>query len=350
MIYFFVILFVIVVCIFWNQFALLLFFLFAMPFDNFSDSKIPFSYDYSNKESWYLLDSRKPIKDKTPETDFDKKRTVVFFIHPTTFFNRDNWNQPKEDERSARIIRERIIPNQASIFFSCCDVYLPKYRQANIYSFIASSKNSKKAFDVAFKDIQDSFKYFNKYLRKGRPFVIASHSQGTMHAQRLVLEISRDHKVIKDFIVGYLVGYEVFNDSNYPLVVCQDASEYGCIVGWNTVPKDGFKIFKQKDLVCVNPLSWEENEVFMPNLYNYGSMGFSGWFEQIILGAPIIFPIEKYLVGAQCKNGSLEVEPINSDNYPVRLFSLHAYDYGLFFKNIETNVDMRIKQYFKETD
>ena len=45
-------------------------------------------------------------------------------------------------------------------------------------------------------------------------------------------------------------------------------------------------------------------------------------------------------------DGNLEVETIDSNNYPVRLFALHAYDYGLFFKNIEKNVDDRIHHFF----
>ena len=74
-------------------------------------------------------------------------------------------------------------------------------------------------------------------------------------------------------------------------------------------------------------------------------MGFSGWFGQTILGKPALFPIEENLVGARCNGGSLEVETIDSNNYPVRLFALHAYDYGLFFKNIEKNVDDRIQHF-----
>ena len=64
-------------------------------------------------------------------------------------------------------------------------------------------------------------------------------------------------------------------------------------------------------------------------------MGFSGWFGQTILGEPALFPIEENLVGARCNDGSLEVETIDSNNYPVRLFALHAYDYGLFLKTLK---------------
>ena len=81
---------------------------------------------------------------------------------------------------------------------------------------------------------------------------------------------------------------------------------------------------------------------------NLGSMGFSGWFGQTILGKPALFPLEENLVGARFNGGSLEVEAIDSNNYPVRIFSLHAYDYVLFFKNIEENFDVRILHFLRE--
>ena len=346
MIYFFIMIVGIILFFFSNQFAVLLFFLFAMPFHNFSFNDIPDPYNYSDNKSWFLVDSIHPRRNEVPYENLKGKSTAVFFIHPTTYFSRGNWNQPRENEKSIKLIRERIIPNQVTVFFRCCDVYLPKYRQANIYSFIGSQKNSKRAFEIAYDDIRKSFAYFDKHYRKGRPFIIASHSQGTMHANKLLKELSGNQAIISDFVIGYLVGYKVTQKSVHPLPICQDNTEIGCIVGWNTIIQSGFKIFNDKDLVCINPLSWKEDEDFVSRQYNLGSMGFSGWFGQTILGKPALFPIEENLVGARCNGGSLEVETIDSNHYPVRLFALHAYDYGLFFKNIEKNVDDRIHHFF----
>ena len=114
-----------------------------MPVHNFSFNDIPDPYNYSDNESWLLINSINPGRNKVLYENLKSKSTAVFFIHPTTYFSRGNWNQPKESKASIKLIRKRIIPNQAAVFFSCCDVYLPKYRQANIYSFIASKKNSK---------------------------------------------------------------------------------------------------------------------------------------------------------------------------------------------------------------
>ena len=141
--YFFVTIVGIILFLFFNQFVLLLFFLFAMPFNNFSSNDIPDPYNYADNASWLLIDSKHSGRNELLYENLKEKNTAVFFIHPTTYFSRGNWNQPRENEKSIKLIRERIIPNQATVFFRCCDVYLPKYRQANIYSFIASKKIQK---------------------------------------------------------------------------------------------------------------------------------------------------------------------------------------------------------------
>ena len=105
---------------------------------------------------------------------------------------------------------------------------------------------------------------------------------------------------MSDFVIGYLVGYRL-HKSVHPLPICQDNTEVGCIVGWNTIIQSG--LFNDKDLVCINFIM-EGDEGFVSRQYNLGSMGFSGWFGQTILGKPTLFPMEENLVGAKCNGGS----------------------------------------------
>ena len=98
-------------------------------------------------------------------------------------------------------------------------------------------------------------------------------------------------------------------------------------------------------MICVNPLSWRRNENYAPKSLNLGSMGFPGWIGIKLLDQPSVFHIEKKLTGARCINGVLEVDKIESRNYPVTLFSYHAYDYGLFYENISKNVEKRIQNF-----
>ena len=56
----------------------------------------------------------------------------------------------------------------------------------HIYSY-TDTVNGYKAFDVAYQDVLEAFKYFiNK--NPSNPIIIAAHSQGTNHAVRLINE------------------------------------------------------------------------------------------------------------------------------------------------------------------
>ena len=82
MIYFFVMIIGITLFFFFNQFTLLLFFLFAMPLNNFSIDDIPDPYNYSDNESWSLVESKYPRKNGVLYENLKGKSTAVFFYSP----------------------------------------------------------------------------------------------------------------------------------------------------------------------------------------------------------------------------------------------------------------------------
>ena len=85
MIYFFIMIVGILLFFFSNQFALLLFFLFAMPFNNFSFNDIPDPYNYSDNKSWFLVDSKHTGKNEVLYENLKVKSTAVFlFIRQLT--------------------------------------------------------------------------------------------------------------------------------------------------------------------------------------------------------------------------------------------------------------------------
>ena len=69
------------------------------------------------------------------------------------------------------------------------NLYVPFYRQAHIRVFNEKFKDEgKKALDLAYKDIKSAFIYYLNNFNDNKPFIIASHSQGTVHAKRLISE------------------------------------------------------------------------------------------------------------------------------------------------------------------
>ena len=72
--------------------------------------------------------------------------------------------------------------NQASAFNGCCSIYAPYYRQASIYSYYDTDEVREEIHAFVYQDVKKAFEYFIKNYSNGRPFIIASHSQGTHHS------------------------------------------------------------------------------------------------------------------------------------------------------------------------
>ena len=68
---------------------------------------------------------------------------AVFFVHPTSFLERSQWNAPLEDEESQRRAR-LFVRSQASAFNSVGQVWAPKYRQAAFGAFLTTEENARR--------------------------------------------------------------------------------------------------------------------------------------------------------------------------------------------------------------
>ncbi len=319
--------------------------IYVMPWQNFTQKNIPNKIDYSKNNSWIAhpqnlnLSKFLPFQAKVSDS---RNEVAVFFVHPTTYINRQNWNQPKNDYQANDILRKRILMNQAVIFSACCEVYVPRYRQATLYSFVAKEKNSKKAFQVAYQDVRDSFKYFNENFRNDRPFILAGHSQGSMHALRLLKELQNEKELYSQMVAAYLVGYSISKSDIFPSRVCNSDTSINCVIAWNSIELNGFVTFKgREELICVNPLTWNESDLYVSRIFNLGGAGFDNWFDNKDSSTLPPIQLESNVAGAKCSNGNLEITNLISNSFPVRLFSLHAYDYGLFFLNILENTKKR---------
>ena len=64
---------------------------------------------------------------------------AVFFIHPTSYLDRDHWNAPLDDaeanDRAALFLR-----GQASAFNEVGEIWAPRYRQATFGAFLTSER------------------------------------------------------------------------------------------------------------------------------------------------------------------------------------------------------------------
>ena len=119
-----------------------------------------------------------------------------------------------------------------------------------------------------------AFDYYLAHENHGRPFIIASHSQGSLHALRLLQErIAGRPAAASSLVAAYVIGYYVPADiGRLGIAVCDSPTQTGCLVDWNTV-KEGVRAGAHEQsrfiwwegryqhpagraLVCVNPLNW----------------------------------------------------------------------------------------------
>jgi hypothetical protein len=145
--------------------------------------------DYSDLNYWAASPLKYDPSDNVPK-DFKGKTkdsaADVFFIYPTTYTDKqmpNGWNADIDDEAINKKTDNSTILYQASIFNKYCRVFAPRYRQANIEAFYSDDKQKTDvAFDTAYEDVRNAFEYYLEYYNHGQPIIIASHSQGTLHA------------------------------------------------------------------------------------------------------------------------------------------------------------------------
>jgi len=347
-----------------DQIAMLLAFNELKPAQPFSSARTPVSPDYSQPESWAALPDREDSADVLPAAGVSDQQASaavdVFFVHPTTYFGTDNWNQPLDSEGVNQLTDLFVMRGQAAAFNSCCRIYAPRYRQATIYSFLDQSGSGTAALQVAYGDVERAFEHFLQNFSEGRPFILASHSQGSAHLRTLlekqITGTSLRDRLVAAYAIGFGVDAEQLAQSAPDIPVCQSAEQTGCVVSWNAVGPEVSRYMDTSRNICVNPLSWKTDGAHADASLNLGGVSYSGKFagtladlkelpREFVEAQPILEPA---VADAQCVDGMLLVKEIRSTNYssrPMGRDNYHVYDYHLFAMNLRNNAELRVAQY-----
>ena len=302
--------------------------------------------DYGNLKYWAAHPWKNDPSDSIPKPLLNEPRDSsvdVFFLHPTTLtdkkLNGIVWNADINDaELNAKTDYSSIL-YQASVFNASCRVFAPRYRQAHIYSFFAEdTAKGKQALHDAYKDVRSAFIYYLQHYNNGRPIILASHSQGTVHAAALLKEFFEDKPLMKQLVCAYIVGMVLPKNNFSSIGPCADSSATGCFTGWRTYRKNYMPAFVEKEngnSWVVNPISWKLDSIKINRKQNEGAVLYN--FNKLI----------KHTNGAQIQNGILWVE---RPRFPGSLFyfskNYHPGDINLFYLNIRENVKTRIASYF----
>ncbi len=318
-----------------------------IPTTAFDKNKTPTPPQYSDLKYWAAHPDKKDKADMVPEgTNLkDEQATAevdVFFLHPTTYTNKrgnDQWNGDLESQKLNEKTDGGTIQYQASVFNGSARVFAPRYRQAHLNAFYTTDKASAdQAFEIAYADIKAAFEYYLKNWNNGRPIIIASHSQGTRHAGRLLKEFFDDKPLKNKLVVAYIVGLPVPKTVFKTIPVCENPDQTGCFCSWRTFEK-GFepKFPTSNAIAVVNPLSMSTDEGLVSADKHKGGvlLGFKKTGER--------------LNDAQIHNGILWIsKPHFKGSRLIRSKNFHAGDYNLFYLNIREDIKHRIGLFWKK--
>jgi len=308
----------------------------------FNAAKIPPAPDYAKLENWAAHPDKTDPADRTPCPNLKDEQNGaavdVFFLYPTTYTgslrHQRNWNAAVEDSETNKKTDESPILFQASIFNGAGRVFAPRYRQAHLTVFYGKDKiSAQKALDLAYADTKAAFEFYLKNWNEGRPFIIASHSQGARHAMFLLRDLVEGTPLQDQLVAAYLVGWPVKEDFFKQLGPCQTPEQTGCYCTWRTWNRD-FALKKKiprEGVVCTNPLTWTTTEgQYAPKTQNLG-------------GVVVPFcAIRPQIVDAEVHEGILLAsKPKFPGSILFRRKNYHIGDLNLYYMNVRENAQAR---------
>jgi len=344
------------------------------PFAAFTPPPAP---DYETPDAWAALPGRDDTADlsppgMSPRVADDAARVDVFYIHPTTYLTSDGWNASIDKEEPRYVIDNAVMAHQASAFNLAGRIYAPRYRQAGIYAFMEpwaelDDPQGPLALDLAYQDIARAFETYIRIHNNGRPFILAAHSQGSLHLIRLMQDYLKRPDLKSRLVAAYPLGMSMpvhlFGDLLAHIPPCAEPDQTGCLVSFNSFGPDGDptvwfeqqRIWEGNELVpvagrplnCTNPLSWKaDGDVASADL-NKGAIPYADAMSDELPVTSLADP-RMLDVSVQCRDGIAYMDRLPPDEFGELVFEnedYHVYDYNLFYGSIRENAALRAAAY-----
>lgn len=316
----------------------------AVPRGHFTSDDLD-TPDYSSPLAWSALPDREDNADAIPLREWNDEQenspVDVFFIHPTAYVGKrgqNQWNAHLQDQKLNKRVDTYPVKYQASIFNSAGKVYAPRYRQGHLNCFYTHKKeDAQLALQLAYNDVSKAFRYYLDHFNSGRPFILAAHSQGSMHAVRLLNEMIDGTPLQQKLVVAYLVGWPVPKDQFINIKPCLTAEETGCFCSWRTV-REGYipehLHLPEKNILVTNPVSWTTGNTPTGKEDHKGAVLLD--FNKLMPGLVTARVYEDFLW-------------ISKPKFPGSALLLrknyHIADYNLFYADVRYNAEQRVKAY-----
>jgi hypothetical protein len=233
------------------------------------------------------------------------------------------------------------------------EIWAPRYRQAAYGAFLLDSKDAQAALDFAYRDVSAAFDQFLKEAGD-RPIILAGHSQGALHLERLLREKVAGKPIAKRIVAAYVVGWPISTSADLSALgmpACTAPDQAGCILSWMTFadPPNPDFIFhewektpgfngdkrRKEDTLCVNPITGTQGAA-APAQDNPGTL--------IPTADMRSASLEAGAVGAHCDKGLLILDglPPQLGSFVLPGNNYHVYDYALFWGAVRRDAERRL--------
>ena len=285
----------------------------------------------------------------------------VFYVHPTTFRSKEGkWNQDPRDAVANKWTDESVIQRQASAFTGCCAVWAPRYRAASSNA-LGSAEHRDAAYALGYSDVERAFDWFLEHVSKGRPFIIAGHSQGGKHVgdllEKRIEGTALEGRMVAAYIIGINLAEGDFGLRFKSTPVCAKPDQTGCAIQWNAVlagadlaPLVAAYEKSFTDVhgdvagsrpLCINPVTFDRDR---PAAISSQALG-------AVPGEPgfgPMQPLRKGAVAVRCEQGLAVVYPAPGLGLkPLPGGVMHYHDVGLFWADLRANAQLRTQSWLE---
>jgi len=309
--------------------------------------------DYANSANWLALPSSKAAK----------KKVDVFFLYPTVY-EQSSPSAPMVcaiDNPQMQSGAKAAFSRDATVFAPLADIYAPYYQQAAI-SVLTLPLDQQQSIvgGVPTSDSVAAFDYYIKHYNKGRPFLLAAHSQGSNIMINLLAEyMKKNPKVYKRMVAAYIPGYSItpeYLKQNPELKFAEGPDDTGVMISYNTTsptPQVADPVVLP-GAMGINPITWTRSETLATAAQNLGgiAVGSDGYAVLDANGNP-----QKVLNYADAQINTAKGTLICSTANPSQLAPgnqlvgagiYHTFDYPFYYFDLRANATNRIARYLEK--
>jgi pimeloyl-ACP methyl ester carboxylesterase len=286
-----------------------------------------------------------------------EKEVDVFYVYPTSWSKLDK-NEPDicAIDNPTMLAGSKVsFDLQATAFKTVGNIYAPYYRQADAARILSLPLNERDKLvgGIPAADVISAFDYYIKHHNKGRPFILAGHSQGSCVMLVLLSKYMKENPdVYNRMIAAYVIGYSVTDDylvKNPHLKFAEGPDDTGVIISYNTQAPmiEGNNPVLLPGAIAINPITWTREETPATAAQNLGSV--------VLAGNRIVSENASNYADARVDKArgvvicsTVDPETLPSDDPLFGKGVYHLYDYSFYYYNIRENAANRARHFLEK--